>query len=489
MCDTMHAFYLKGMVCMWRNTMTYASSTDEVIKYVKEASKNNYLVRIIGSGHSVPEAIGLSNGPRATNLMLTGDLRRIQLIKVAVEDGQQVAYVKVGAGCYIGRSPGDRQGTWKNSLNKWLDDLGYAIPIMGGLAHQSISGFMLTGSSGGSVQHGLHDFIEAIELVDGEGQHRVFTKQDEAFYGVAVSMGLMGVVVSITIRAIKQYYVSGKEENVRLTDSWLSVNNRKQLATRFRDTEYMHLNWFSQPYINKVMQWSGRVTAKPNKVIAYHNVVGKWWMALLASAALLISNWALTINKKAWLSNKIVAALVGQFVTESCAEFNDVWWRALPADDYVPVKTLFKTDFTEVWLPLESATSVIERLEVIYKDSEAAGNFAMEIYATKKSPFWLSPAYGRDVIRIDPYWWSYNIGDPRRFFEFFWNEFLGDEGARLHWGKYLPRVGQQFGAVTFNDEFIRSAYPKFDSWLALRQQLDPNQLFLTDYWKQIFSIQ
>ncbi|MDF1654896.1 MAG: D-arabinono-1,4-lactone oxidase [Coxiellaceae bacterium] len=474
---------------MRRNTITHVSNMGDAIKYVIEANKNNRLVRVIGSGHSVIEAIGLNSSRRSMNLILTGELRRIQLIKETVENGQQVAYVKVGAGCYIGRSPGDRKGTWQNSLNKWLDDLGYAIPIMGGLAHQSISGFLLTGSSGGSVRHGLHDFIESIELIDGKGQHRVFTKQDEEFYGVAVSMGLMGVVVSITIRAIKQYYVSGKEENVCLTDSWLSPSNRKQLAGRFRETEYMHLNWFSQPYINKVMQWSGAATPKPKKTVAYRNIVGNRWMALLASLALLISNWVLTINKNAKLSNKIVAALVGQFVAESCTEFNDVWWRALPADDFVPVKTLFKTDFTEVWLPLESAESVINRLESMYEDSEVAGNFAMEIYATKQSPFWMSPAYGRDVIRIDPYWWSHNIGDPRRFFTFYWQEFLADAGARLHWGKYLPQVGQRFGETVFDAEFIRRAYPKFDAWLALRQQLDPNKRFLTDYWKRIFDIQ
>ncbi|MDF1761287.1 MAG: D-arabinono-1,4-lactone oxidase [Coxiellaceae bacterium] len=472
-----------------RKKLLYATNTDQVKKYIDYARKNKRLLRVIGSGHSVKQAIGIHSSPDCLNVMLSGDLRSIRLINEVEESNQKVAYVKVGAGCYIGRSPGDPLGTWHNSLNKWLDDHGYAIPIMGGLAHQSIAGFLLTGSSGGSVQHGLHDFIESIELIDGMGRHHIFTKNDEAFYGVAVSMGLMGVVVSVTIRAIPQFYVRGKEQNVALNQSWLSDDSRLHLAERFTQTEYMHLNWFSQPYINNVMQWSGQKSSKPSKVVAYHNVVGKWWMALLASMALLFSNWALSINKKSIISNKIVAALVGQFVTESVTEFNDLWWRALPADDYVPVKTLFKTDFTEVWLPLTTATDVINRLETMYKDSEVAGNFAMEIYATKQSPFWLSPAYGRDVIRIDPYWWSYNIGDPRRFFEFYWDEFLGDEGARLHWGKYLPHVGQRCGQVMFGPEFVRATYPKFDAWLALRQRLDPQKVFLTDYWQSIFDIE
>ena len=131
--------------------------------------------------------------------------------------------------------------------------------------------------------------------------------------------------------------------------------------------------------------------------------------------------------------------------------FRDVWYRALPVDDQAQIDTLIKTDFTELRSPVEGIDRAVAILEEMYEDQTIAGNFACELYVAKQSPFWLSPAYGHDVFRIDPYWWAHNPhGTPEMYFTHFWDRLLDIDGTRLHWGKYMPEPGLDKGVGTLS---------------------------------------
>ena len=120
----------------------------------------------------------------------------------------------------------------------------------------------------------------------------------------------------------------------------------------------------------------------------------------------------------------------------------------------------------------------------------AAGSFTTEIYCAKKSEFWLSMSYNQDMLRIDPYWFHRNChGDKRDFFGYHWEKLLDIEGARLHWGKWLPTPGQKFeNGVTFNLDFLKGAYDKMQDWLDLREKMDPHQVFVNKYWRGILEL-
>ena len=67
----------------------------------------------------------------------------------------------------------------------------------------------------------------------------------------------------------------------------------------------------------------------------------------------------------------------------------------------------------------------------------AVGN--CEMYCAKKSPFWLSPSYEMNVVRVDP-----SILVVQDLYDNYWNKRL-IPGARLHWGKYQPEPGEKCG--------------------------------------------
>lgn len=135
---------------------------------------------------------------------------------------ENVLYVKAGAGCYLGESPGQEEGEFQKSLCNFVDERGFAFPILGGISYQTVGVFMLTGSAGGSLEYGFGDVITEITFVNGNAEECAYVDGEDMFYAVGVSMGLLGVITSVTFRLDKKYFVEGKEVNVEFEKSFLS---------------------------------------------------------------------------------------------------------------------------------------------------------------------------------------------------------------------------------------------------------------------------
>jgi hypothetical protein len=91
----------------------------------------------------------------------------------------------------------------------------------------------------------------------------------------------------------------------------------------------------------------------------------------------------------------------------------------------------------------------------------------------------MSPAYHQDVFRADQFWFGMNRGVPDRdFYPPLWEK-LKPFGFRAHWGKYLP------GDVAY----LKRQYPRWDDFMKVRARHDPQQVFVTDYWRKHLGIQ
>jgi D-arabinono-1,4-lactone oxidase len=150
-----------------------------------------------------------------------------------------------------------------------------------------------------------------------------------------------------------------------------------------------------------------------------------------------------------------------------------------------------RVQFTEIWFPIEKTEEVYDRLVNLFKEkSNSGGNLGVEVYGAKASPFWLSMSFERNVLRIDPYWWEHNkVGKLYDFFNVFWKSLLEVEGARCHWGKHQPHVGEVFRGIKYGPDYMRDVYPKFDKWLEKRAKFDPQQKFMTGYWRGLLGVE
>ena len=461
----------------------YPEFTDQVVDLVKYGRREKKIARCKGAGHSINISI---YQPKGVDMVLSGDLRAVSLVE-ELPEGK--ALFKVGGGCYIGVHPMDPNSTRENSLSYQISQLGYAISIVGGISHQSIAGFMLTGSSGGSVKFGFPETIREIQFVNGKGEIKTVspTVDSHLFYAVGVSMGLFGIVISVTIEVDPYYNVEGKESNVMEEDSSISPD---RFLTCLKEVEYYHVQWLPQKGVNRVDEFIAQKTQSQD-IKPYHHEIGNTVTAIEGAVALKIIDEILkrSATIHCW-EEKLIAFLLKKFLPIPFTEiFCDYWYIALPNDDLAPVDSLMKVNFMEMWFPIDYANDMIRTLkEKVYTDPKKSGSIATELYASRESPFWLSMAYGRDVVRLDKLRYSYDIGSPSDYYKYFWEAFMSVKGMRFHWGKWMPENGQTFDNVTFNLAFLKNAYPNLGEWLLLREEMDPDQIFVSDHWRSIFEI-
>jgi len=180
--------------------------------------------------------------------------------------------------------------------------------------------------------------------------------------------------------------------------------------------------------------------------------------------------------------------------------FRDSAWQGLPMDNQADDE-LVPTEFTEAWVPLGRTQQVMRLLNDYFTepsdDHEAyrrTGTYAWELYTAMPTRFWMAASHttGTDewqdgVFRVDAFWFGENAGDPAAiFYPQLWRLLRdNDVPFRLHWGKSQPIY--ESGDREWVDWF-RSLYPRWEDFLQLRDLRDPNNIFLTSYWRDRFGL-
>ena len=479
----------KGQVSPSRQVPKPVSSTEDVIEAVLKAKREKKVLRVAGSEHSVRDAIYPKD---AVTLLLTGDLRKVEIVKVTEEESKKWLYCRIGAGCHLGKDPLDPHSDLTNSACYQVNKYGFGFPELGGIIHQSIGGFMMTGSAGGSLKHGFADVIQEIEFVDGNGKVQIADPWTPLWSAVGVSMGLFGIITHVTFRLPEMKLIEGKESNHPFDESLIGPNEEgeSKLRESLESHEYIRVNWFPQKEVQRVQQWVGE-QASTGEIIPYSSILSDICVAGMAAIALETCNILLLMSEPPACAQKLIGCILKTFVPLTDPKpFCDIWFETLPMDNEAHTDLIIKVDFTEIWMPLHQCNAVMDKLTKLFTDNpKAAGNFATEIYGAKESPFWLSMSHEQKMVRVDPYWKGCIHSDKReQYFSYFWDVLLDISGTRLHWGKYLPLPGQKCGNTTFNLAYLKSVYPKMDDWLQLREEMDPDQVFVSDYWRGILEI-
>jgi hypothetical protein len=480
-------------------------SEGDVMELIAKARREGRVIRARGSGHSVLAAIYSDAGqsrrtdPGGINLMLD------QLREVTFDDANM--RVTAQAGCNLGRDPSDPTGTstLENSLFYQLHRRGWAFPDTGGIIHQTVSGFLGTGSSGGSLHHSVGDQIVELQLIDGLGRKHVLSeRQDrERFLAAGVSMGLLGIVVAVTFQCVPAFQIIGEESTTSEDDCAIDLfgsgSGRPSLEEFCRQHEHVRLMWWPQAGVRRVVTWYGRrMNAEELKDPRYSKPepYRQFPMILRSSLPAQLFGGCFYYGCRFWnhpgLRGKAtrgflrlaLVPVIKMFAPKDGSNgpkrFWGPWWHVLPMDNEASDR-LFPTSFTEMWIPLSETTAVLRRLRDHYRTTgfRATGTYACEIYATKPSRFWMSPGYQREVVKIDMFWYGRNVGDPcESYYPQFW-DLLRDFEYRFHWGKYLS---------SDSASYLKSLYPEWDSFMRMRSELDPEQVFVSPYWRKHLGI-
>lgn len=190
----------------------HPETEEQIVCLVKKANAEGLQIRCRGAAHSValsiytdpgqrepavPNKVSEESPPEGPNLNIMLD----QFIKLEWIDTEQ-GIVEAEAGLHLGKDPLDPTGTstLENSLLYQIFQKGWALNDVGGITHQTVSGFLTTGSAGGSLTYDLSRNIIAFRVIDGCGDVQWIEKGDDIFGAISLSLGLLGIITKVRLQ-------------------------------------------------------------------------------------------------------------------------------------------------------------------------------------------------------------------------------------------------------------------------------------------------
>jgi len=142
-------------------------------------------------------------------------------------------------------------------LNEYLQRFGYAIPSMGSISDQTVGGLISTGSHGTGIAYGISSSeVTALDLVTADG--RVLscseTQNREVFRAAACSLGVLGIISTVTIKVEPAFNLEAVQTPVKLDDILGNLDKFVNSAEHFR------FWWF--PYTDDAVTWGANRTDK-----------------------------------------------------------------------------------------------------------------------------------------------------------------------------------------------------------------------------------
>lgn len=172
----------------WAGNFTYGATEriyPESMEHLQQLVREHRHIKISGSGHtfnSITDTHGVFISLRHWNRMLELNEERGT---VTVEGG--IAYGELCAA---------------------LSETSYALHNLASLPHITVAGAAATATHGsGSGNASLAAAVEAIELMDADGELHTFSRGDREFAGVVVNLGALGIVTKLTLKVVPAYTV------------------------------------------------------------------------------------------------------------------------------------------------------------------------------------------------------------------------------------------------------------------------------------------
>jgi len=412
--------------------IVYPDSIHQIIEIVKLANEQNRKIRVMGSKHSFTPLIS------STDLLLSLD--RLQGV-ISIDKGKQIADIWAGTKLSI--------------LGEELAKQGYAQENLGDINVQSLAGAFLTGTHGTGTNFGiLSTQLEEVTIILGIGELITCSRDKNAdlFHAIGVSFGLLGIVVKMKIRVIP--LATYQYESTKIVVEELIINLEELKTTN------KHFEFYLFPYAKEVQIKIMNETIKERKSLKWE----KWKVSTLENNLFFLlsemvrvfpnlSRFVSRISAKSVPNSTMVGYSHELFATERKVKFNEMEYN----------------------IPKEFIVEAFTRIQDVIEKQNIKVHFPIECRFVKSDQFWLSPANGRDSAYIAVHMYK---GMP---YEHYFKEvenILQEYEGRPHWGK--------MHTLTF--ESVKKLYPKLVDFLMIREKIDPNQVFVNDYFSNLFQL-
>jgi L-gulono-1,4-lactone dehydrogenase len=410
-------------------------SVDEVARIVRGAAERGMSVKAVGAGHSF-------TGIAATS----GVLLELDALSGILAVDVETKRVRVAA------------GTRLYDLGPLLAAHGLALQNMGDIDRQSIAGATSTGTHGTGIAFGgLAAQITAATLVTGSGEVlRVSeTERPELLPAVRLGLGALGILVEIELQCVDSFVLRSADRPRpfdEVLDGWADLVGAAD-----------HFEFYWWPHTDKAMtQTKTRLPA--DTPFATPNPVALW------AEKRLLENEALRAQQA--VGHLIPAAVPGlsRFATGVYGEGE----RSGVSYEIFASPRLVRFRESEYAIPFEALPQALRDVRGLVERNGWRISFPVEIRAAAPDDNWMSTAHGRPSAYIAVH--RYFRDDPTEYFRAF-DALMRTYDGRPHWGKMHFRAAED----------LRPAYPRFDDFLRVRDELDPDRRFANPYLDRVLG--
>jgi FAD-linked oxidoreductase len=410
-----------------------AHDAGDVVEAVRAAARDGLRVKALGSGHSFT-AVGVPDG-------------------VAVVPPAAAALLRVDAATGRVAVPA---GMTLRTLNELLWAHGLALPNLGDIDAQTVSGAISTGTHGtGAGLQGLAAQVVGarIVLADGSLVECSAEHEPELFSVARLGLGAFGVLTEVTLQAVPAFRLHAVEAAEPL-DAVLD-----QLDALTAENEHFEFYWFPHTDVAATKR-NNRTTATGPTRGAVAEWVGDELMGNAGFAALCRAGRVLPAAVP-----RLNRFLAGQF---AAGEYVDRSHRVFTSPRRVRFLEM------EYAIPREALAEAFAGLRAAVERHARAVNFPVEVRVAAADDIPLSTATGRDSAYIAIH---VHRGQPHETYFGAVESVMVGLGGRPHWGKLHTRTA----------EYLRTAYPAFDEVVALRDKLDPERRFGNAYLERVLG--
>jgi alditol oxidase len=397
----------------WAGNISFGSplARPQSVAELQELVAASEKVRVLGTGHSFNK-IADSTG----TLVTVADLPKV------IEVGD--SGVTVSAGLRYGE------------ITAVLQSQGLALHNLGSLPHISVAGACSTGTHGSGDTNGpLADAVNAITFVNAAGDLVTLTREDPDFAGSIISLGALGVTVSLTLDVQPSYEIS------QIVYDGLPVDRLGSDFAEVMASAYS-VSAFTDWVDPDVMVWRKQRAGTP--------IPADWLGAHVADGP-----------------RHPIKVMPADYATQQ-GGVPGPWNERLPH---------FRLEFTpsngdelqsEYFVPRSSAAEAFDLLRALGNQLAPVIQVS-EVRTIAADDLWLSPSQGRDTVALHFTW----IQDEAAVLPVVsaLEDALNPLGARPHWGKVF----------TADAGYLRTCYPKVADFTDLAAKHDPTGTFRNPY--------
>ncbi|GAB2531755.1 D-arabinono-1,4-lactone oxidase [Brachybacterium huguangmaarense] len=412
------------------------TSETEIVEALRATRDRGHSVRVVGGGHSFTPLVAT-----------TGTLMTLDGYQGVVRADAATGLVTL------------RGGTRLWTIGELLAPHGLALESMGDIDRQSIAGAIQTGTHGtGHAMTGFAGTVRGVRvaLADGSVVDASPEKDRDLFEAARLGLGTLGVICEVTLQCVPRYALSMVEATVPLEPTAAGFVETSAQA------DHQEFFWFPGTKVATLRTSTrlpdGTPTSRPSRAaeILSSEVLGNGAFELLCRAAQVVpplSGPVAEVAARVFAGSPVTDDSPRVYVAPRRVRFHESEW-AVPAERF------------------EEAFAALRRMMA---DSRVRVTFPLEIRRIAPDDVWMSTASGRDSVYIAAHRYHREDAVPylRRV-----QATLAPFAARPHWGKR-----HWLGA----DE-LRARYPRFDDFLAVRAQADPDGLFLTPYLRGMLGL-